>query len=114
MSRHLTISQRKRQLQIRFRLSFAVLGMMAFIVLFLFIGNSVSKANDHRDAVKLFTNIEVQYGDTLTSISERFIDEHYTGTKEYIKEVVRMNHLENANDIYAGQYIMVPYYAYVD
>ena len=60
---------------------------------------------------KYFRSIMVYSGDTLSAISSRYIDDHYTSVQDYIDEVCEMNHLQDADDIHAGDYLIIPYYS---
>ena len=68
--------------------------------------------NAHPDHIntKYFTSVQVEAGDTLWGISQRYISPEYASTKEYIDEVIKINHITE-DDIKAGCYITVPYYA---
>lgn len=59
---------------------------------------------------KYYTSIEIKKGDTLSGIASRYISSEYSGKKEYISEVVRLNSLADVNDIHAGDHLIVPYY----
>lgn len=104
-------SRRRRILQLRIRaIAFMVCIVAVFILAFMS-KSTVSDADNHsQKEVKLFTSIEVNYGDTLSSIALEYIDEHYENTNDYINEVVRINSLDNSDELIAGQYIIVPYY----
>ena len=60
---------------------------------------------------KYFRSIMVYSGDTLSAISGRYMDNHYTSVQDYIDEVCEMNHLQDADDIHAGDYLIIPYYS---
>ena len=60
---------------------------------------------------KYFRSIMVYSGDTLSAISSRYMDNHYTSVQDYIDEVCEMNHLQDADDIHAGDYLIIPYYS---
>jgi len=102
--------RRNRQLRRR------ILGTIsALCMVFLFavcFGSTSSSAHEENDTVyfKYFESIQVEEGDTLTSIAQEYADFHYT-VQEYISEVVSINHLESQDMITAGQYIVVPYYS---
>lgn len=107
-------NKRRRNAEIRrhiFQLIFAV----GFICIAVFCMNSmISKAGDAREediSVKYYKNICVERGETLTSIAKTYADEsHYETLDAYIAEVVYMNHLESADDICEGYYLIIPYY----
>lgn len=61
---------------------------------------------------KYYTNVSVQPGETLWELADRYMDDvQYTSKSAYIEEVLRMNHLEEADVIRAGQTLIVPYYS---
>lgn len=108
-------NKRRRNAEIRkhiFQLIFA----LAFICVAILCANSIiSKAGDaHKEdiSVKYYKNIRVEPGETLTSIAKTYADDkHYETLDRYIQEVVYMNHLADADDICAGYYLIIPYYA---
>ncbi|NLC17741.1 MAG: LysM peptidoglycan-binding domain-containing protein [Clostridiales bacterium] len=59
---------------------------------------------------KLITSVEVKQGDTLWSIASAYISDEYDSIHEYIKEIKTSNGLAS-DEIHAGNYIIVPYYA---
>ncbi|MGN0472606.1 MAG: LysM peptidoglycan-binding domain-containing protein [Lachnospiraceae bacterium] len=108
--RRCTRTRRERQIQIRVRL---MLGLVACMIIFsaVFVTTSITARADRRESrMKMFTSIEVKGGDTLYEIADRYADEHYPSCNDYVREVVRINCLDNADDIVAGQYILIPYY----
>ncbi len=59
---------------------------------------------------KYYTEIEVEYGDSLWSIAGEYAGDHYKTSLEYIKEVKNINHL-HADVIKEGQKLIIPYYS---
>jgi len=59
---------------------------------------------------KYYTSIQIESGDTLWEIADEYITDDYTNMNEYIREVCSINHISE-DEIHAGQYIVVPYYA---
>ena len=59
---------------------------------------------------KYYTSIQIESGDTLWAIASEYISDDYTDMNEYIREVCSINHISE-DEIHAGQYIVVPYYA---
>ena len=68
------------------------------------------EARDYRQNQKYYTSVEVEEGDTLWSISEEYMTSEYNDRNEYMNEVCAINHI-SADEIHAGQYIVVPYYS---
>lgn len=84
-------------------LSFMI-GLLGFSFL------SRAQAEENAVAYKYFTSIQVQQGDTLYSIAQKYSDRHYKSVYAYMEEVCRTNHLLD-EDICAGDYLVVPYYS---
>ncbi|MFG6357566.1 MAG: LysM peptidoglycan-binding domain-containing protein [Acetatifactor sp.] len=60
---------------------------------------------------KYYTSIQIQPGDTLWELADRYADsEHYDSHAQYMEEVIRMNHLSGER-VYAGDYLILPYYS---
>lgn len=73
----------------------------------------LSHANTEIDDIsyKYFTSIQIEPGDTLWSLADRYADqEHYASHDQYIEEVMNMNHM-SSEDISAGSYLILPYYS---
>ena len=60
---------------------------------------------------KYYTQITVNYGDTLESIAGRYISNEYENAEVYINEVCNINHLEDKDQVIAGESLIVPYYS---
>lgn len=60
---------------------------------------------------KFYSNIQIQKGDTLWELAAEYMDyEHYRNRKEYILEVMRINHMTD-DRLISGKMLIVPYYA---
>lgn len=59
---------------------------------------------------KYYTSIEIQSGDSLWIIAERYKANSGKSTEELVEELKRMNAL-GGDIIHAGHYLTVPYYA---
>lgn len=103
--------RRLRQL----RRNIFIISFTVVLILTLSIGGFAigSKAQNKEDIVlyKYYTNIEVQYGETLWDIADTYFCEYkYKNYEHYMSEVMQINGLYN-EDISAGSYLMVPYYS---
>ncbi len=90
------------------RFGIAVLLLVVIFSVF-FITKTVT-AQRAMDRTKLVTTVEVKKGDTLWSIASTYFTEEYNDLNEYIDEIKDSNGLVT-DDIHAGNYIIVPYYA---
>ncbi len=79
------------------------------------VNNLISKAGEAKEAelsFKYYRNIPIEQGDTLSSIARTYADqEHYETTDDYVREVRLINHLEEEDKIYTGEYLIIPYYS---
>ena len=92
------------------------LGVVVAVILsaVLFIGASLmikAQNNDTVPVVKYYAVVNVHAGDTLEGLSkERFAEDHYDSSESYINEILRINHLDNPEDLKAGENVIIPYY----
>lgn len=91
-----------------------VLLIVIIIVSFVFLFKSsisvFAGARKQDEVCKYYTSIQVQRGDTLWDIAERYIADGNMGRKEFIDEVTQLNGLTDGQ-IRSGEYIVVSYYA---
>lgn len=76
-------------------------------------GTLLTRAEEpnHEPAYKYYANIEIQRGDTLWSIADEYMDSvHYIDKKEYLDELMTLNHMSD-DHLISGQKILVPYYS---
>ncbi len=59
-------------------------------------------------SVKCYKSIELQEGDTLWGIAEKYMDDSYESIDEYILELKQINNLYT-DEIHEGRYLMVAY-----
>lgn len=102
--------RRTRQLRRRmFIVSFALcLSLAVGLTGFGFLSNAQDES--HTVSYKYFTSVMVQPGDTLSSIARNYMDDHYDSVDAYITEVRLTNHMLD-DDVYAGDFLIVPYYS---
>lgn len=78
-------------------------------ILSLIIGFRMVHANESVEYEKAFVSIEIESGDTLTSIAQEYAPSSDAYT-DYIAEVKNINNLQD-DTIHAGCYLMVPVYS---
>lgn len=65
---------------------------------------------------KTFTSYEIQKGDTITSIAEKYYNQlpedkkQYISLNQYKNEIIATNNLTMPDSITAGNHLIVPYY----
>ncbi|HKM33288.1 MAG TPA: LysM peptidoglycan-binding domain-containing protein [Lachnospiraceae bacterium] len=102
----------KRMRLIRRRFILLSLTIILVLVLSISYHAILSEANtgDEETNYKYYTSVEVNYGESLWSIAEAHIGSEYASAKDYIHEVMEINHLEDEY-VSAGQYLVIPYYS---
>lgn len=106
------IYKRNRKRQIFFRSLIAAITLCAagFIAFNCHTMISSAHTSDGTESYKYYTSIVVGYGESLASIAEHYVDDHYS-TEEFILEVRQINHLREDETLDAGSLIIVPYFS---
>lgn len=103
----------RRQREIRRKLILAGIAVVLVLGFALSYHALLSHANTEIDDIsyKYFTSVQIEPGDTLWSLADRYADqEHYSSRDQYIAEVMTMNHL-SSEELSAGNYLILPYYS---
>ena len=74
------------------------------------VSHAESRTEAENISFKYYTEIEVDYGDSLWSIANVYADNHFCSTRTYIQEVKNINHLKG-DVIKEGQKLIIPYYS---
>lgn len=88
------------------------IGVILFLSIFIIGSMRMVRADESMQYDKSFMSIEVESGDTLTSIATEYAISaaHY---HDYIEEVKSINNLKD-DTIHAGCYLMIPVYQIVE
>ncbi len=103
----------RRQRELRRKFILAGIALMLILAFALSYHALISQANTDMEDIsyKYFTSVQIQVGDTLWSLADRYADEvHYASQEQYITEVMAINHMTD-DAIYAGNYLILPYYS---
>lgn len=102
----------RRKKELRKNILLFIMTICCVCSLSLSAGSLLSNAEAHNEetAFKFYASVPVETGDTLWSIAETRMDSHYESVEDYIKEICRINALDS-EEIQAGRYLVVPYYA---
>lgn len=77
-------------------------------VLFLLPGRTADASNASCREYRI-ASVQIQSGDTLWAIAEKYYTKEFSTVHSYVKEIKRMNGMHD-DVLYAGGYILVPYY----
>ena len=94
-----------------------LIGMMTLTLLVMgvligsnLLDSSKSEAENSKEIYKYYTSIQVESGDTLWSIADKYASSEYSDRDTYMKELLALNHLSDTT-IHSGQYLTVAYYS---
>lgn len=74
------------------------------------VSKTVIASNQSVERSKVITSIQIERGDTLWDIADRYYtEEEYNDVSEYISEIKKCNGL-SSDTIHEGQYLIVPHF----
>ncbi len=112
ISERANICLEKREAQVRRQKCVIVIVVLAMIVFGILFGGSIHVFAGESQTQKLhkyYTSIRIEEGDTLWDIAGEYVQNTKMSRQEYINEVCALNGI-CADEIYAGEYIVVMYY----
>lgn len=90
----------------------AITLVLVFVSFMKFSFHVDAQSEDFKPQIKYYTSVTVHSGDTLWSLaSERFSEENYKNLNSYISEICKLNHISSADDLKAGESLIMPYYS---
>ncbi len=87
-----------------------ILTIISLVILCFVTTAKAANKNNNVDRVFACTSIEIEENDTLWDIASRYYTNEYKSVSAYVKEIKKANNLQS-DEIHAGNYIIVPYYA---
>ena len=105
-------NKRRRRVHVKKMRFLLILTIVLVFTGTIFLGSFLSNAKSNNESVsfKYYKSIEVNSGDTLWSIADQFMTEHYSTTSDYISEVISINSLQG-DQITVGMHLVIPYYS---
>ncbi len=77
------------------------------------LGTRLTFAKGHSDdivRVKQYRSVMINCGDTIGSIASSMYSDDWTDTGSFIHEVMVINHLDDDEELIAGNFLTIPYY----
>ena len=102
------MSKRNQIIIIKRRLMLLISIVSVFTLLLSF--KMVSNARESVEYDLCYTSVYVNPGDTLWTIADEFVTTYENTREDFVKEVMRINHMADAKDLRSGNYVIVPYY----
>ena len=104
----------KREAIVKKQRTFLAILVTVLISSGILLGSSInalaSSKADVSSYYKYYTSVKIEEGDTLWSMADEYIGNFNLSKAEYIKEICQINDISK-NEIYAGDYIVIPYYS---
>ncbi len=92
---------------IKSRIVPVVLFIITIIIAFIFFSLR-AKADTTRDTYTYYTSYEIQAGDTLWTIADKFMTPEDSDKSDFIEQIKRNNHMLD-DDIREGDYLVIEY-----
>lgn len=81
------------------------------IILSFVLFSTRATAESSRETTTYYTSYEIQPGDTLWTIADKYMTPETSDKEEFIASIKRLNHISSDN-IIAGNYLVIEYIAY--
>lgn len=105
--------QRKRHARIiRRRIGFCMFTCI-FVLFLAFAGFHMNaQANEYPEEnhIKYYKSIQITPGDSLWSIAETYMDEHYETVSDYVVDIAATNRISPRTILKSGEFLILPYY----
>lgn len=87
----------------------AAIVILILVIAFILFGGRAEGVTEHRE-VLIYKSVEVEAGDTLWSIADRYYDaDHYANRKSYMNAIARVNASWDGQ-VCTGGHLIVPVY----
>lgn len=105
-------ARRRRQLRHHILLLMTTLLLTTCFSFCFFSFKTKAQTETEQIAYKYYKSIVVESGDTIWDYAKEYAHkDYYESYESYIKEVIRINKMQD-DSIQSGQYLIIPYYSY--
>ena len=107
-----SLNQRARKVMIQKRV-IAIAGILIVSLLILLESSirTFASSRDNKPLYKYYTSIQIEKGDSLWTLSDKYIVDGVYSKDDFIKETSELNHLTNQDELHAGDYLTIAYYS---
>ena len=91
-----------------------LLFVITLLITFFLIGNSIitfANAKSNQELYKYYTSVQLQKGDYLWSLANKYAANDTVSREEFIHEVCRINGISENNILHSGDYLIISCYA---
>lgn len=106
--------QKAAKLKLKKFIARIALAVVSIIALSLVIKAFSSKAESTDDVskCKFYKTVSLEYGESLLDVAEKNYDsEYYDSVKDYLSEIMQINHVKSGDELSGGKNLYVPYYS---
>lgn len=68
------------------------------------------KASNSDAKMKYYESIQIKHDESLWSLADQYMDEHYANRMAYVSEVASINGIGMNDKLICGEYLVVPYF----
>ena len=107
-----SLNQRARKVMIQKRV--IAIACILIVSLLILLGSSIrtfASLRDNKPLHKYYTSIQIEKGDSLWTLSDKYIVDGVYSKDDFIKETSELNHLTNQDELHAGDYLTIAYYS---
>ncbi len=98
------------QIAMHRRVLFVLFVFITIVLLFIVFSNRAA-AEDSREIYTYYTSYEIQPGDTLWTIADKYMGPDFTDKETFISNIKSLNNISTDN-ITAGNYLVIEYSSY--
>ena len=101
----------KAELIVRNRKIMLAVAILATVLFSIILFTNKAAAENSREGYTYYTSYQIQSGDTLWTIADKFMGPDYTNKKDFIDNIKALNHLGDGH-ITEGKFLVIEYSSY--
>ncbi|MCR5278839.1 MAG: LysM peptidoglycan-binding domain-containing protein [Lachnospiraceae bacterium] len=106
-------SKRRRNRELQRHITILVLTFVLIIIMTVLFFGTKSMAAGNRTTCKCYASVQIEPGDTLYGLADRYYSSEFKSVDRMVKEIMSINNMNN-DVVISGLYIIIPYYTECD
>ncbi|MBR1572637.1 MAG: LysM peptidoglycan-binding domain-containing protein [Lachnospiraceae bacterium] len=86
-----------------------VIATIVAVITVCFSISTVGKAQQQHELLSYYESVQIQPGDTLSSLAQKYYINDIGDFNKYVNEIRELNNI-SGDDIHAGEYVTIKYY----
>lgn len=105
-------NRRRREAELKRHILIFAVSFIAIIILLSlsFSLKSVASSKDDVVLYKFYDSVEIESGDTLMSISNKYYGNGFDSVDSFMKEIMYINGINENSILISGNYLVIPFY----